>query len=60
MVEAYKFFYLYMLIRFWFYQTAQTRVETWDDKTQQASFIAMLEALSFTIDRVACEVITKN
>ncbi|RVW78581.1 Protein SIEVE ELEMENT OCCLUSION B [Vitis vinifera] len=40
--------------------TAQTRVETWDDKTQQASFIAMLEALSFTIDRVACEITYKS
>lgn len=34
-----------------------SRAETWDDKTQHASFIAMLEALSFTIDRVASEVI---
>ena len=41
-------------------QSAQTRIETSDDRANQASFIALLEALSFTIDRIACQVITKN
>ena len=41
-------------------QSAQTRIETSDDRANQASFIALLEALSFTIDRISCEVITKN
>ena len=40
-------------------QAAQT-LETTDDRTNQASFIALLEALSFTIDRISHEVITNN
>ncbi|KAE8705038.1 Detected protein of unknown function [Hibiscus syriacus] len=32
----------------------QARVEM-EEKTQQANYIAMLEALTFTIDRIACE-----
>ncbi|KAL6325596.1 hypothetical protein AAG906_023441 [Vitis piasezkii] len=39
---------------------AQTRIETSDDRTHQASFIALLEALSFTIDRIACQIAYKS
>ncbi|CBI34825.3 unnamed protein product, partial [Vitis vinifera] len=39
---------------------AQTRIETSDDRTNQASFIALLEALSFTIDRISCEIAYKS
>ncbi|KAJ9683321.1 hypothetical protein PVL29_019067 [Vitis rotundifolia] len=39
---------------------AQTRIETSDDRTNQANFIALLEALSFTIDRISCEIAYKS
>ncbi|RVW78585.1 Protein SIEVE ELEMENT OCCLUSION B [Vitis vinifera] len=40
--------------------SAQTRIETSDDRANQASFIALLEALSFTIDRISCEIAYKS
>lgn len=58
--DSATFLFLYANWLLILFQTSQKRVETWDDKTQHVSFIAMLEALSFTIDRVACEVITKK
>lgn len=36
-------------------QGTQARIEM-EEKAQQANYIAMLEALTFTIDRIACEV----
>ena len=41
-------------------QAGKRRSETSDNRTYQASFIALIEALSFTIDRISNEVITKN
>ncbi|KAJ9683316.1 hypothetical protein PVL29_019065 [Vitis rotundifolia] len=39
--------------------TTQTRLEPLEDRTQHAGFIAMIEALSFTIDRISCEIACK-
>ena len=36
-------------------QAVQAQMEI-EDKAQQASFIAMIEAISFAIDRISCEV----
>lgn len=36
--------------------TAATHVEAIEEKTRQAILVAMMDALSFTIDRISCEV----
>lgn len=38
----------------------QAHMDIMDDKAHQASFIAMLEALSFIIDRISCELAYKS
>jgi hypothetical protein len=37
-------------------QTSQAHAES-EDKTNHASFAVMLDSLSYTIDRISCEVI---
>ncbi|XP_031380311.1 protein SIEVE ELEMENT OCCLUSION B-like [Punica granatum] len=39
--------------------TTVAHMENLDEKTHQASFIAMMDALSFTIDRICCELSLK-
>jgi hypothetical protein len=36
-------------------QTSQAHAEL-EDKTHQVNFVSMLDALSYTIDRISCEV----
>ncbi|PKI79125.1 hypothetical protein CRG98_000417 [Punica granatum] len=35
--------------------TTVAHMENMDEKTHHASFVAMMDALSFTIDRICCE-----
>ena len=55
------FVFHFLIIACVFVQGSQTYLDSgFDDKTHHTSFLAMLEALAYTIDRIACEVITNH
>ena len=60
-IQLYILCFHFLIIACVFVQGSQTYLDSgFDDKTHHTSFLAMLEALSYTIDRIACEVITNH
>jgi hypothetical protein len=44
------------MLLFYGMQGTEAQLESFEEKTHQTGFVAMLDALSFTIDRISCEV----